>query len=129
IFEEVDKLGSRGPTPDELRKAKNQVQASFVFSLEHAQGLAEAIGRSWINTGDPSSFLRDVDNVEKVGAADVERVVKQYMTQDRSTVVVIPPPSAAVPPPAPKPPAATPSPAATPPAAPATSAPKSGGAK
>jgi len=95
IFEEVDKLGAKGPSPDELRKAKNQVQSGFVFSLEHAQGLAEAIGRSWINTGDPSSFLHDVDNVEKVGAADVQRVVKQYMTQDHSTVVVIPPPGAA----------------------------------
>jgi zinc protease len=127
IFEEVDKLGARGPTPDELRKAKNQVQASFVFSLEHAQGLAEAIGRSWINTGDPSSFLHDVDNIEKVGAADVQRVVKQYLTQDRSTVVVIPPPSAAAPPPpAAKPPAAT-TPPPTPP--PATPAPKTGGAK
>jgi zinc protease len=118
IFEEVDKLGAKGPTSDELRKAKNQVQASFVFSLEHAQGLAEAMGRSWINTGDPSSFLHDVDNVEKVSAGDVERVVKQYMTQDRSTVVVIPPPSAAPPPP----PTAKPAPAPAP-------APKTGGAK
>ena len=42
-----------------------------MFSLEHAQGLAEAIGRSWILTGDPSSFLHDVDEIEKVSAADV----------------------------------------------------------
>lgn len=125
IFDEVAKLGKTGPTPDELRKAKNQVQSGFVFSLEHAQGLAEAIGRSWINTGDPSSFLHDVDNVEKVTAADVQRVVKQYLTPDKSTVVVIPPPTAAPPPP---PPSKTP-PAPTqdnkgapvaPPAAPAT---------
>ena len=66
IFDEVGKLGTKGPNPDELRKAKNQVQAGFVFSLEHAQGLAEAIGRSWILTGDPSAFLHDVDDIEKV---------------------------------------------------------------
>ena len=91
IFDEVGKLGAKGPSPDELRKAKNQVQSGFVFSLEHAQGLAEAIGRSWILTGDPSTFMRDVDEIEKVGAADVERVVKQYMQPDRATVVIIPP--------------------------------------
>jgi zinc protease len=96
IFDEVDRLGTKGPTADELRKAKNQVQAAFVFSLEHAQGLAEAMGRSWINTADPSSFLHDVDNIEKVSAADVQRVIKQYMTADKSTIVVIPPPSAPV---------------------------------
>lgn len=91
IFDEVAKLGDKGPAADELRKAKNQVQSGFVFSLEHAQGLAEAIGRSWILTGDPSQFMRDVDAIEKVSAADVKRVVKQYLGPDRATVVVIPP--------------------------------------
>ncbi len=98
IFDEVAKLGAKGPTSDELRKAKNQVQAGFVFSLEHAQGLAEAIGRSWILTGDASSFMHDVDEIEKVGVTDVERVVKQYMQPDRATVVVIPPGAHAAPP-------------------------------
>ncbi|MDB4962610.1 MAG: peptidase domain protein [Myxococcales bacterium] len=91
ILDEVAKLGAQGPKADELRKAKNQVQAGFVFSLENAQGLAEAIGRSWIHTGNPSSFMGDVDRIEKVTAADVQRVVKQYMTADNSTIVVIPP--------------------------------------
>jgi zinc protease len=91
IFDEVAKLGEKGPAADELRKAKNQVQSGFTFSLEHAQGLAEAIGRSWIQTGDPSQFMHDVDEVEKVSAADVKRVVKQYLGPDRATVVVIPP--------------------------------------
>jgi zinc protease len=91
IFDEVQKLGEKGPASDELRKAKNQVQSGFTFSLEHAQGLAEAIGRSWIQTGDPSQWMRDVDEIEKVSAADVKRVVKQYLGPDRATVVVIPP--------------------------------------
>ena len=91
IFDEVEKLGERGPTAEELRKAKNQVQAAFVFSLEHAQGLAEAIGRSWILTGDPARWEHDVDELGKVSAADVRRVVKQYMAKDHATIVVIPP--------------------------------------
>ena len=91
ILDEIAKLGAAGPKADELRKAKNQVQSGFVFSLENVQGLAEAIGRSWILTGNPTSFIKDVDAIEKVTAADVQRVVKQYMTPDRATVVVIPP--------------------------------------
>jgi predicted Zn-dependent peptidase len=62
-----------------------------VYSLENAEGLAEAIGRSWILTGNPSSFLHDVDQVEQVTAADVQRVVKTYLAPDRATTVVIPP--------------------------------------
>ncbi|HWO19133.1 MAG TPA: pitrilysin family protein [Kofleriaceae bacterium] len=91
IFDELGKLAAAGPTPDELRKAKNQVQSGFTFSLENAQGLAQAIGRSWILVGDPGAFLRDVDEIEKVTAADVARVVKQYLAQDKATIVVIPP--------------------------------------
>jgi len=90
IFDEVGKLAAKGPTRDELRRAKNQVQAGFVFSIESAQGLGEAIGRSWIFTGDPSSFLRDVDEAEQISAADVQRVIKQYMSTDHATVVVFP---------------------------------------
>ena len=57
----------------------------------HDMGLAEALGRSWILTGDPTSFLRDVDEIEKVSIEDVKRVVKQYFAVDKSTTVVIPP--------------------------------------
>jgi zinc protease len=91
IVDEIGKLAARGPSAEELRKAKNQVQSGFVFGLENAQGLAEAIGRSWILTGNPTSFVHDVDEIEKVSPADVQRVVKQYLSADHATVVVIPP--------------------------------------
>ncbi|HEY4244928.1 MAG TPA: pitrilysin family protein [Kofleriaceae bacterium] len=91
ISDEVAKLAAKGPTAEELRKAKNQVQSGFVFSLENAQGLAEAIGRSWILTGNPSSFVHDIDAIEAVTAADVQRVVKQYFSPERATIMIIPP--------------------------------------
>jgi len=91
LIDEVGKLAARGPTGDELRKAKNQIEAGFVFSLESVQGLGEAIGRSWIFTGNPRAFLVEADELEKVSPADVQRVVKQYLSPDRATVVVIPP--------------------------------------
>ena len=90
IFDEVAKLAAKGPTAEELRRAKNQVQSGLVFSLENAQGLGEAIGRSWILTANAGSFLRDPGEIEKVSPADVQRVVKQYLSQDRATVVVFP---------------------------------------
>ena len=91
IFDEVGKLAAKGPTGDELRRAKNQLQTSFLFALESAQGLGEAMGRSWIVSGNPGAFLRDADEIDKITAADVQRVVKQYMAPDHATVVIIPP--------------------------------------
>jgi zinc protease len=90
LIDEVGKLGKNGPTNDELRKAKNQVQSGFMFSLENVEGLATAIGKSWILVGDPTSFLRDIDEIEKVTAQDVSRVVKKYMNPDTATEVIIP---------------------------------------
>jgi len=91
ILDEVGKLAAPGPTGDEVRKAKNQLQSGLVFSLENVQGLAESIGRSWILTGEPAGFFHDFDEIEKVTPADVVRVAKQYLTPDHATVVVIPP--------------------------------------
>jgi len=91
ILDEIGKLAARGPSGDELRKAKNQVQSGFTFSLENVQGLAQAIGRSWILVGDPVAFMRDIDEIEKVSAADVQRVLKKYMAPDSATIVIIPP--------------------------------------
>jgi zinc protease len=91
ILDEVGKLASKGPTADEVRKAKNQLQSGLVFSLENVQGLGEAIGRSWILSGDPNAYLRDFEAIDKITPADVQRVTKQYFTSDQATVVVIPP--------------------------------------
>ncbi|MEZ4399049.1 MAG: pitrilysin family protein [Kofleriaceae bacterium] len=94
LQDELTKIAAKPPSAAELRKAKNQVQAAFVFGLDSPLGLAEQIGQSWILTGDPGQFLRDVDAIEQVTAADVSRVAKTYLTPERATVVVVPPRSA-----------------------------------
>ncbi len=91
LNDEIKKLGDKGPAPDELRKAKNQIQASEVYGLENVAGIAEQIGASWILTGDPAHWLHEVDEFEKVTAADVMRLVKTYLDPKTATVVVVPP--------------------------------------
>ena len=101
ILDEITKLATRGPSNDELRKAKNQVQSGFTFSLENAQGLGQAIGRSWVLVNDPVAFIRDIDEIEKVSAADIQRVLKKYMNPDLATIVIVPPRERTKPPAAP----------------------------
>jgi zinc protease len=90
IADEVAKIAAKPPAADELRKVKNQVLSSFVFGLQSPRGLAAQIGQSWILTGDPGQFLRDVDAIEQVTAADLARVAKTYLTPARATTVVVP---------------------------------------
>lgn len=95
LLDEVAKLATKGPAAEELRKAKNQIQAGFVFGLEDAAGIGQQIGLSWILTGDPGQWLRDLDELEKVSAADVQRVAKDYLSPEKATIVTIPPRGAA----------------------------------
>ncbi|MCA9674059.1 MAG: insulinase family protein [Myxococcales bacterium] len=91
ILDEVAKLAAKGPSADELRKAKNQMQSGFVFGLDSADGIAQQIGQSWILTGDAGQFLRDLDEIEKVTTDDIKRVAKTYLAPTQATIVVIPP--------------------------------------
>ena len=98
MLDEVAALRRSGPRPEELRKAKNQLQAAFAFRLEDVAGIAQQIGSAWILTGEPDRWLGDLARYEAVTAADVQRVASTYLVEGNLTVVVIPP-AGAVPPP------------------------------
>ena len=58
-------------------------------------GLANQIGFSWINTGDPAWFLGSLAKYQSVTAKDLQRVANEYLVESRLTTVVIPPKGAA----------------------------------
>ncbi len=91
LLAEIALMQQKGPAERELRKAKNQLQSSFAFGLESVDGLAQQIGSSWILTGDPTQWVRDLEQLEAVGAKDVQRVARQYLQESNKTTVVVPP--------------------------------------
>jgi len=91
LFDEVDRIARSAPSARELEKAKNQISSGFVFGLESVTGLANEIGMSWIQSGDPGRFLTDLGKLEAVTAKDVQRVAAKYLKKSNRTVVVIPP--------------------------------------
>lgn len=91
LLDAVAAMRKRGPTPAELRRAKNTIRAGFFFGLEKNEDLGHQVGISWILTGDPGQFLRDIDAFEALTAADLERVAGKYLVEANRTVVVVPP--------------------------------------
>ena len=88
LYDEVARLQKDGVTEREVQKAKNQIEAEFIFAQDSAHNLAEMLGRyesvaSWKLL---DGFL---DGVRKVTAADVQRVAQQYLTQDNRTVAIL----------------------------------------
>ncbi|MBP1689824.1 MAG: peptidase domain protein [Deltaproteobacteria bacterium] len=98
---EIAKLRDRAPDERELRKAKNILQADYVRGLSSVSGKANQLGFYEIVFGDYREMFKEVDRVEAVTAADVQRVARTYLIDaERTTVELVPerPPPGAPPP-------------------------------
>jgi zinc protease len=76
---------------DELAKAKNQTIAGFIIGRETVQSKADFLGRCAVLLNDPLRYNTELEKYRKVTAADVQRVVKQYLTKTNETRVFIAP--------------------------------------
>ena len=89
IVEEIKRLAELGPTEAELRRARTQVESSFVYSRETMQGIASKLGYYQTLTGDIGYEKRYLKGVRKVTAGDVKRVAARYLTLDNATVTTL----------------------------------------
>jgi zinc protease len=102
-------LERQGPTPVELERAKRGILVTTLKSLEILNGGGGESGRAGLlqrfnhYTGDPGYLPKWVEQVEKVSAADVQRVVREHLGADKRVTVVTQPRAKAPPPAAAKP--------------------------
>jgi zinc protease len=90
IDEEVRRLAADGPTARELEQAMNSLEARFLGSIQTVNGKADQLNEYYYRTGQPDGFQRELDQLKAVSAADVRRVVQQYLTGPRVIVSVVP---------------------------------------
>jgi zinc protease len=86
----VDELKSKPVSADELQKAKNLEQASFVFSQDSVFEEAVQLG-VWQMLGDYHLLDRYLAGIDKVTAADVQQVMKKYLVKSNCTLGVLVP--------------------------------------
>lgn len=88
---EIAKVREHAPDERELRKAKNILQADYVRSLSSVSGKANQLGFYETVFGDYRDMFKEVDRVEAVTAADVQRVANTYLIDhERTTVELVP---------------------------------------
>jgi zinc protease len=89
MMDEIARLKTVPPTPDELRKAKDQVLNSFIFNYDSRdKTLNEQVTLAFY--GYPTDFLEKYKaGIEKVTAADVSRVANKYIDVSKLAVVVV----------------------------------------
>lgn len=93
MYAEIQKLQQAPPSEQELERAKNQVEAAYIFGQDSnfrqamLLGQAETTGAGWRHVEQFVNKLRGVT------AADVQRVAQKYLTEDGRTVgILIPTP-------------------------------------
>ena len=89
MLNEIGRLKTVPPTPDELRKAKDQVLNSFIFNYDSRDKiLSEQVTLAFY--GYPTDFLEKYKaGIEKVTAADVSRVANKYIDVSKLAIVVV----------------------------------------
>jgi zinc protease len=71
----------------ELEKAKNQIVTEQLQKLETSNGKALALGEAAVLLGDPARVNTDLERLQAVTAADVQRVMKKYLS-DKNRMVL-----------------------------------------
>jgi zinc protease len=88
LLDEMERLRSEPVTAEELTRARNQIEASFVFQQDSVYRRAALLARFEMIGG---YRLLDsyVDRIRAVSAADVQRVARTYFPADRKNVGVL----------------------------------------
>ncbi|MCA1629671.1 MAG: insulinase family protein, partial [Acidobacteria bacterium] len=87
LLAEIKKMQDAPVSAAELEKAKNQLVTAQLHERETNNGKALAIGDAAVLLGDPQRVNTDLARLEKVTAADVQRVMKKYMTDANRLVI------------------------------------------
>ena len=79
LLAEVTRLANAPPSPAELAKVKTQLVTQALMSRQTPLGLASAIAEAAVLEGDAARVNTDLDDLQRVSAADVQRVLRQYV--------------------------------------------------
>jgi zinc protease len=94
-LDELARILDEGVSAEELEKAINQIRSERIVGLETAESLAESVQEANFYFDDPQAVFGEIDRFDDVTNEDVQRVIGQYLTQERSVVLLVEPGEAA----------------------------------
>jgi zinc protease len=85
LFAEIEAIKNAPPSESEVQKAKNQIEASFIFGQDSLYMQAMKIGMFEM-LGSWKLMDKYIEGIRKVTPQEVQRVAKKYLTEDNRTV-------------------------------------------
>ena len=90
LYAEIDKLKTTPVTDEELQKAKNQIEAGFIMGQDSVFFQAMLLGQ-YDSVANWRLLDRYLDGIRAVTKEDIQRVAKQYLSEDNRTVGILVP--------------------------------------
>lgn len=87
LMAEVKRLRDAPPTPAELSEAKNELVAGKLRERETIDGRGFALGYALRVSGDAAKANTELADLQKVTAADVQRVAAKYLADNRRMTI------------------------------------------
>jgi zinc protease len=87
LLAEIKKMQDAPVSAAELEKAKNQIVTDQLRQRETSNGKALALGEAAVLYGDPNRANSDLSRLQAVTAADIQRVMKKYFTDNNRMVM------------------------------------------
>ena len=84
----LDDIKKHGITKEELNRAKINMRAEFIFSLESSSSVANLFG-DYYAMGDIQPLLDYEDKLDKITLDDIKKVANRYLNNNQSTTVIL----------------------------------------
>jgi predicted Zn-dependent peptidase len=93
VEEQIERLKKEKVSPELLEQVKTRARANVLRQLRSNAGMAGQLALNQAVCGDWRQIFRDIDDIGKVTAEDIQRVAIQYFQRKNRTVAVIVPPA------------------------------------
>lgn len=84
---EIDRIKSELITQEEFEKIRNQYENDFISSNSTIAGIAENLADNHVYLGSAEKINTELENYMSVTREDIQRVAKQYLTQDARIIL------------------------------------------
>ncbi|MGI8542171.1 MAG: M16 family metallopeptidase [Aridibacter sp.] len=90
INAELERIKKEAPSTEEITRAKNGYESQFVFGLQTILGKADSLNSNATFFGKPDVFQQQLNEYREVTPADVQRVAKEYLNENRLVMTFVP---------------------------------------
>jgi len=87
VLDELASVAAKGVTARELEKAKNRVQASFIFGLQSNMERSQRLAEYELYWGDANLLKQELGHYLAVSNEDIKRVAETYFKATNRTVL------------------------------------------